>query len=301
MPNNENLNAPSAPAVDGKCRLKLLGFFLFPLALFPLLALISYRWESIAALKIPAEASRNLIGVAGDSFAYYGYRLIGLVIWCVPPLCALLGVLFVLGKTPRFGRRFAAFLLFMFSVTCLLQLLGGTPAMAGLLAELNIAPNAGGVLGHLVMDCAVAKLLSPFGAAVVMALLAVFALLMMVGVRTLLVAIGNFLSGGKPPSPEEQAERERAAAEKEAQIRAAQLAREEAKRARIAERERAAAEKAAEKAAKAAEKAAEAEAAFAEEPAPAARPVSRAAVFAPNAPAEQQPARPAAKPVRPAP
>ena len=74
-------------------RRKLLGFFLFPIALFPLLALVSYRWQAMAALNIPPEASSNLIGVVGDTFAYYGYQLIGLAVWAVPPLTLFLGLL----------------------------------------------------------------------------------------------------------------------------------------------------------------------------------------------------------------
>ncbi len=305
MSNNENLNAPASPADDAKNRLKLLGFFLFPLALFPFLALASYRWESVASLKFPAEPTRNLIGVAGDCFAYGGYRLIGLAIWFVPPLCVLLGMLFVLGKTPRFGRRFAAFLLFMFAVTCLLQLLGGLPVVAAALDDLNIAPNAGGAVGYLVMDCAVAKLLSPFGASILTALLAAFALLMMVGVRTLLVAVGNFLGGGKPLSPEEAAERERVAREKEDQIRAAQLAREEAKKARLAEKQRIAAEKAAAKAARRAERDEDVMGGdlFATEPAAVPRPAPRPNPFAPaaDAPVAAKPSRASAPKAAPAP
>ena len=55
-----------------------MGFFLFPIALFPLLALISYRWQAIEKLNLPPEASSNLIGVVGDAFAYNGYQMIGL-------------------------------------------------------------------------------------------------------------------------------------------------------------------------------------------------------------------------------
>ena len=68
---------------EAKNRRRLVGFFLFPIALFPLLALISYRWQAMEELNIPPETSSNLIGVVGDSFAYAGYQLIGLAIWAV--------------------------------------------------------------------------------------------------------------------------------------------------------------------------------------------------------------------------
>ena len=82
-----------------KNRRRLMGFFLFPIALFPLLALISYRWQAIGELHMPPEASSNLIGVMGDAFAYNGYLLIGLAIWAVPPLTLFLGLLLVLGRS----------------------------------------------------------------------------------------------------------------------------------------------------------------------------------------------------------
>ena len=78
---------------EARTRRWLLGFFLFPIALFPLLSLMSYRWQAIPTLNIPPETSTNLIGVVGDTFAYYGYQLIGLAIWAVPPLTILLGLL----------------------------------------------------------------------------------------------------------------------------------------------------------------------------------------------------------------
>ena len=108
---------------EAKNRRRLIGFFLFPIALFPLLALISYRWQAMAELNIPPEMSSNLIGVVGDTFAYVGYQLIGLAIWAVPPLTLFLGLLLILGRTFKPGRRFLSFLLFLFATTCLLQLL----------------------------------------------------------------------------------------------------------------------------------------------------------------------------------
>ena len=108
MAEQGNSKTTTVPESEAKNRRKLLGFFLFPIALFPLLALVSYRWQAMAALNIPPEASSNLIGVVGDTFAYYGYLLIGLAVWAVPPLTLFLGLLLVLGKSFRPGRRFLA-------------------------------------------------------------------------------------------------------------------------------------------------------------------------------------------------
>ncbi len=253
MAEQGNSKTTTVPESEAKNRRKLLGFFLFPIALFPLLALVSYRWQAMAALNVPPEASSNLIGVVGDTFAYYGYLLIGLAVWAVPPLTLFLGLLLVLGKSFRPGRRFLAFLLFLFATTCLLQLLSASPSVAPILRDLNLGHNAGGALGYLVMDCALSRLLSPFGASILMALLMLFALLAMIGFRTLLVAIGNFI-GGRPLTPEELAERERQRQEEQERIEAAKAAKEAARIAKEEEKRRIADERAAAKAAKEAEK-----------------------------------------------
>ena len=177
----ETANKTTYPENESRTRRKLIGFFLFPIALFPFLALISYRWQAIEAMHIPPEKTANLIGVIGDTFAYCGYQLIGLAIWAVAPLTLFLGLLLVLGKTFRPGRRSLSFLLFMFATTCLLQLLGDAPSIASVLKELNLGGNAGGALGYLVMDCGLSRLVSPFGASVLMATLMLFALLSMIG------------------------------------------------------------------------------------------------------------------------
>ena len=208
---------------EARTRRWLLGFFLFPIALFPLLSLMSYRWQAIPTLNIPPETSTNLIGVVGDTFAYYGYLLIGLAIWAVPPLTILLGLLLVLGRSFRPGFRFLALAVFLFATTCLLQLLGDSPSIAPLLERLNLGRNAGGALGYLVMDCGLSRLVSPFGASVLMATLMTFAMLSLVGIRTILAAIGNFV-GGKPLSPEELAERERERQDEKERLEAARAA-----------------------------------------------------------------------------
>lgn len=245
---------------EAKTRRWLVGFLLFPIALFPFLALMSYRWQAIAALNVPPETSTNLIGVVGDAFAYCGYQTIGLAIWTVPPLTLLLGLLLILGKSFRPGLRFLAFLLFLFATTCLLQLLGASPSLAPTLERLNLGRNAGGALGYLVMDCGLSRLLSPFGASILMATLMAFAMLSLIGFRTILVSLGNFI-GGKPLSPEELAERERAKSEEHDRIEALKAAKEAARLAKEEEKRRITEERAAAKAAKEAEKLAAREAA----------------------------------------
>ncbi|MBO5940156.1 MAG: DNA translocase FtsK 4TM domain-containing protein, partial [Kiritimatiellae bacterium] len=253
MAETNNRPASSIMENENTIRRKLIGFFLFPIALFPFLALISYKWQAIEALNIPPEQSSNLIGVIGDAFAYYGYQLIGLATWAVAPLTLFLGLLLVLGKTFRPSRRFLSFILFMFATTCLLQLLGESPSIASVLSELNLGSNAGGALGYLVMDCALSRLLSPFGASILMSILMLFALISMIGFKTILISLGNFI-GGKPLSPEEIEEKENKKREAQERALAIQSAKEAARAAKEAEKRRIAEEKAAAKAAKEAEK-----------------------------------------------
>ena len=273
MAEAENSRPVAQPENEQRNRRRLIGFFLFPIALFPMLALVSYRWQAIEALNVPPEETSNLIGVVGDAFAYCGYQLIGLATWAVPPLTLFLGLLLVLGRSFKPGRRFLAFLLFLFATTCLLQLLGASPNVKPILHRLNLGTNAGGALGYLVMDCALSRMLSPFGASVLMATLMLFALLAMIGIRTILVSLGNFI-GGRPLTPEEQAAKERERREEEERIAAVRAAKEAAREAKEAEKRRIAEERAAIKAEKEAAKQAAREAARAKaegrEPPPAA-------------------------------
>lgn len=251
----ETINKSTSSIIEheNSIRRKLIGFFLFPIALFPFLALISYKWQAIEALNIPPERSSNLIGVIGDIFAYNGYQLIGLAVWAVAPLTLFLGLLLVLGKTFKPSRRFLSFILFMFATTCLLQLLGESPSIAPVLAELNLGSNAGGALGYLVMNCALSRLLSPFGASILMSILMLFALISMIGFRTILVGLGNFI-GGKPLTPEEIEEKEAKKREAQERALAIQSAKEAARAAKEAEKRRISEEKAAVRAAKEAQK-----------------------------------------------
>ncbi len=237
-------------ASEATIRRRLIGFFMFPVALFPLLALVSYNWRDISALCVPpASPTSNLIGVAGAWFAYYGYQLIGLAIWFVPLLCVFAGLLLVMGHALQIGRRAVATLLFILSATCLLQLVGHTATVTALLHALNIAPNAGGAVGYLVMTRGLARLLSPFGSGVLMLALALYALLFGIGFRTIIGVFARLTAWASDGDDVGDAMAGDAAKQDPEQIRAALAAsREEAKAQRLAEKQRIADEKAAAKA-----------------------------------------------------
>ena len=240
------------PPNEPRIKRRLFGLLLFPIALFPFFALVTYNWHDMPQFAVPPlTPSSNLIGVVGDVFAYTGYRLIGLAIWSVPLLCVFAGILFMAGRSLHPGRRALGFLVFIFSATCFLQLLGHTPGVTRILHALNIEPNAGGAVGYIVMTRGLAQFLSPFGAGVLMALLMLWSILFTIGFRNILRGLG-FLTewaSAKDISDEERAQREEA-------IAAAKAAKEAAKAEREIEKQRIAAEREAERQAKADAKAA---------------------------------------------
>ena len=238
----------TASGNESSLRRRLIGFFMFPIALFPFLALVSYNWHSIPDLCTPPQPTSNLIGVTGDWFAYIGYQLLGLGVWAIPLVCVYCGFRLVLGHSFHPGRRTFGVTLFVLAVTCLLQLLGMGATIHPVLMSLNIAPNAGGAVGYLVMTRGLARLLSPFGSGVLMASLALFAVLFTIGFRNIIGGIG-FLTAWAADRRQTMSE-----AEKDEAIAAAQAAHDAAEAERQAEKDRIAAEKAAAKAAKEAEK-----------------------------------------------
>ena len=249
---------------ESSLRRRLIGFFMFPIALFPFLALVSYNWRDIPDLCVPAATpTANLIGATGDWFAYSGYQLIGLAIWSIPLICVFVGLSLVAGRSLHPGRRAFGVLLFIFSSTCLLQLTGHVPSVAGVLHALNIAPNAGGAVGYLVMTRCLAPLLSPFGSGVLMASLMLFSVFLAIGFHNIVSGVARLTAWAADRGEEEEEEDEddeanddngEAAedpkAARAAALAAAEAAREEARAQRLAEKQRIADEKAAARAAK---------------------------------------------------
>ena len=246
---------------ESSTRRRVIGFFMFPIALFPFLALWTYNWHNISDLRIPAAApTSNLIGAAGDWFAYSGYQFLGLGIWCIPVVCVYVGLRLVLGKTFHPGRRTLGVTLLVFAITCLLQVAGNAPKIAhvlhidGPMNDLNIVPNAGGAVGHLVMTRFLAYHLAPFGASVLMIIIAILSLFVIAGPRNIVSALAHLTDWAADHHHDDNFGD---AEDPAAAVAAARAAKEAAFAERIAEKERIAAEKAAAKAAKEAEREAE--------------------------------------------
>ena len=238
----------------------VIAWLLFPLALFPLAALLTYDWRAIPALCIPPRPHTNWIGALGDGFAYYGYALFGIAVWTIPALCIVAGLSAALGRNVRLLRRLPWFALFLLATSGLMQVLGGHGGpIAALAASVN-TPDPGGAVGYLVMTRALSPLISDFGSSVVMTIVMIFALIAAVGLREIAAILGALANwacakGGDAAAygatsgggtDVESAEQE--------QYLAALRAKEEARRQKEEEKARIKAEKLAEKEARRAEK-----------------------------------------------
>ena len=189
-----------------------LGWILFPIALFPLVALLTYDWHSIEALQTPPRPSSNWIGALGDGFAYIGYSAVGLAIWVVPALCIAAGLCRITGRRLHTGMRKLWLLAFVTSAACLMQSVqGNAPGMDALLASLNIS-DAGGVVGYLLMTRLLAPLIGDFGAVILMAIVLCASMVCVVGIGNLakifkavlrwMLAGGGRSAGEMPAEPQ---------------------------------------------------------------------------------------------------
>ena len=232
----------------------IFGWLLFPISLFPLVALLTYDWRSLSALHVPPQPSTNWIGPLGDTFAYAGYQFVGLAVWIIPVVCIVLALFLVAGRRVLHLRRTLWLLLLLSACACLMQVAQShAPGIQAALSRINTA-NAGGVVGYLVMTRLLSPLISDFGASVLMIIVALVSFVAGIGLSN----IADFFSslyrwatmrGYAAPTPEsagsqEEYERQQAAylAAVQAREAAKEQARQEKEQARL-EKERAKAEK----------------------------------------------------------
>ena len=265
----------------------IFGWMLFPISLFPLVALLTYDWRSVAALQVPPMPSTNWVGALGDSFAYLGYTTIGLAVWTIPVVCIVLGLCLVGGRKLHLSRRAPWFALFVAACACLMQVAQShAPGISSALERVNVA-NAGGVVGYLVMTRLVSPLLSDFGGSAVMAIFAIISLVACIGIKTIagfFAAIYRWAiaSGHAAPSREAAGSDEEYEQQQAAYLAALQAKRDAKEQARL-EKEQARQEKERLKAEKAAARQAEKDAIrAAKEAARAEREAAREAAQAPQ-------------------
>ena len=233
---------------------RLLGGLLFPIALFPLLSLVTYNWRDISWLNSPPlSPPANLIGIVGAWSVFVGYSIFGLAMWVVPFLVLLFSALLINGRIARVGRRSGWTLLFLVALCCLVQL-GSDTVFSGALEQLNLKPNAGGAIGYGLMTCLLARWFSPVGGGLLMLSIMLFALIMAIGLRNVFAALGRLTgwwesrqmreaAGGEGADGAESegdglTERQRDRLRRQEVREAARRAKEEARQARIEERRR---------------------------------------------------------------
>lgn len=129
--------------LDRRIHRRVAGILLFPIALFPLLSLITYNWRDISWLNAPPlDPPANLIGVVGAWSVFIGYSLMGLTVWLVPVFVLVFSGMLLYGRIVRIGRRAFWMILFIVALCCLVQL-GSATVFDGALERLNLKPNAG--------------------------------------------------------------------------------------------------------------------------------------------------------------
>ena len=240
---------PSSTADAGREK-RVIGWFIFPIALlFPLVALLTYDWHSIAALQTPPHETTNWVGALGDAFAYHGYTLVGLAVWIIPIACIALCLALILTRRGCGLRSVAWFFVLLAASACLLQVAQNhAPGIKAALERLNLA-NAGGAVGYLVMTRLLSPLLSDFGGSVILILVAIVALVEVLGPRNIaafFVVLYHWATehGHMAPSREAAGSEEEYEQQQAAYLAALQAKKDAKEQARL-EKERAKAEKAA--------------------------------------------------------
>ena len=247
----------SSTGVDTSREKHVFGWFIFPiLLLFPLVALLTYDWRAIAALHTPPQATTNWVGALGDAFAYHGYMLVGLAVWIIPIACIALGLALVFARRGCGLRSIAWFVVLLAACACLLQVAQHhAPGIKAAISRLNLS-DAGGAIGYLVMTRLLSPLLSDFGGSVIMILVALVALVEVIGPKNIAAffvalyhwatAHGHVAPSREAAGSEEEYEQQQAAylAALQAKQDAKEQARLEKEQARL-EKERAKAERAA--------------------------------------------------------
>ena len=238
---------------NSKTERRFTGWLFFPIALFPLVALLTYDHGAIGSLNAPVRSSTNWIGAIGDGFAYCAYLTFGLAAWIIPVLFIVIGARVVVGARLRPGRRTVWTLVFLVAAACLLDVLqSSAPGIEAQRVRFECM-RAGGFVGYFIGSLVLRPLLSDIGTGVLLPLVLAASLVGSVGasrVGRFFAALGHwamadenrFDPGDAKPGTEEYDNAQAA-------YNAALQAREEARRQREEEKERIRAEKAAARAA----------------------------------------------------
>ncbi len=162
----------------------LWGVVLMAVCIFLSLSLFTYDWRDIGMLQAPPNSpAGNLFGPVGAWFSYTLFMGFGVGAFVVPLVGIGAGLILMFNRGPRIWPRLAWVSGVLFAWIAIIQLDGGTWEV--LCSRLNILPDAGGVLGRVLMRNMLIKWLSPVGAGLVVWAFFLLAIVMAVEVRNL--------------------------------------------------------------------------------------------------------------------
>ena len=210
---------------------RLIGLALVPLLIFALLGLLTYDWRDISWLQMPPNhPSTNLAGSVGAWTIFLGYNLFGLGIWLLPVWLFFASILLIFNRADELGRRIGWCVGFLLSLCALLQL--AARPLAGIVEDLNIAPNAGGAVGNWLMSCTLEPWLSPVFGGILAGALLLFTGVMSIGPARLVAMARGFVQAWRnwQQQREEAAEKHAAVREEREQVLAEQEERKAAER-----------------------------------------------------------------------
>jgi DNA segregation ATPase FtsK/SpoIIIE, S-DNA-T family len=159
----------------------LLGTLLLPIALFTLLGLVSYDWQDMPFLFLQSPSGQmasNWVGPVGAWLSCFLFMMAGVGAYGVPVWFAVTGLLMIF-KRGNFWPKSLWTGLALIAFASVLDLHGAFNVKA----YLNITDN-GGVMGWLVTQGILIRLLSPIGAGILIWSLFIFAFVMAIGIPT---------------------------------------------------------------------------------------------------------------------
>ena len=160
----------------------LWGVVLTAMCVFLELSLFTYDWRDIGMLQAPPNApAGNLFGPVGAWFSYMLFMGLGVGAFAVPIVGITAGLILMFNRGPRIWPRLVWTMAVLFAWVSIIQLDGGS--WQGLCARLNILPDAGGLIGRVMMRDMLIKWLSPVGAGLLAWAFFLFSIVMAVEAR----------------------------------------------------------------------------------------------------------------------
>ena len=190
-------------------RRRALGVVVCLYVVVALIALATYDWHDISWLCNPPSPPDgrpvNRIGLLGAWLTFFGYGFAGLAYrYFAIPCLTVFGLFLLHGRVRCFRLRTLWLLCFYLVVACLFQAYGGDDGAAlPLLADLKLLPNAGGAVGQWVVTGYLRGWLGDVGLLLLLWPLALFLLLLVVGVRNCVLLFVRMASARAPRIYEE--------------------------------------------------------------------------------------------------